>query len=261
MQYALLIYTPEPTEEPSREAHARADGGLRRLHASICATAARCWRARRSIRRRRRRPCASSTAGPSPPTGPFAETKETLGGFYLVEAADLDEAIAYAAMIPGARHGCIEVRPVWDSRRSRAANRPPPRPRTDGLTAAATRLLTGSEAAHEVVDRLFREEQGRAVATLIRVTRRLRPGRGGRPGRVHQRPRDVARAGRPGQPRRVDHDDGSQPGDRPASPASAVGREDRGRSGGRPPSRPELAAIDPTPPRRMRCRSRTIDCG
>ncbi|MFL5677960.1 MAG: YciI family protein, partial [Chloroflexota bacterium] len=46
--------------------------------------------------------------------GPFAETKETLGGFYLVEAADLDEAIAYAAMIPGARNGCIEVRPVWD---------------------------------------------------------------------------------------------------------------------------------------------------
>ena len=46
--------------------------------------------------------------------GPFAETKETLGGFYLVEAADLDEAIAWAAMIPGARHGCIEIRPVWD---------------------------------------------------------------------------------------------------------------------------------------------------
>ena len=46
--------------------------------------------------------------------GPFAETKETLGGFYLVEAADLDEAIAYAAMIPGARIGSIEVRPVWE---------------------------------------------------------------------------------------------------------------------------------------------------
>ena len=53
--------------------------------------------------------------------GPFAETKETLGGFYLVEAADLDEAIAYAAMIPGARYGCIEVRPVWDYVISRRA--------------------------------------------------------------------------------------------------------------------------------------------
>ena len=44
--------------------------------------------------------------------GPFAETKEQLGGFYLVEAADADEAIAIAARIPGARYGTIEVRPV-----------------------------------------------------------------------------------------------------------------------------------------------------
>ena len=44
--------------------------------------------------------------------GPFAETKEQLGGFYLVEAADADEAIALAARIPGARYGTIEVRPV-----------------------------------------------------------------------------------------------------------------------------------------------------
>ena len=46
--------------------------------------------------------------------GPFVETKEALGGYYLIEAADLDEAISFAAMIPGAKHGCIEVRPVWD---------------------------------------------------------------------------------------------------------------------------------------------------
>ena len=44
--------------------------------------------------------------------GPFAETKEQLGGFYLVEAADLDAAIAIAARIPGAKTGSIEVRPV-----------------------------------------------------------------------------------------------------------------------------------------------------
>ncbi len=44
--------------------------------------------------------------------GPFAETREQLGGFYLVEARDLDEAIAMAGNIPGARHGCIEVRPL-----------------------------------------------------------------------------------------------------------------------------------------------------
>ena len=44
--------------------------------------------------------------------GPFAETKEQLGGFYLLDCEDLDEAIAYAAKIPGAQSGCIEVRPV-----------------------------------------------------------------------------------------------------------------------------------------------------
>ncbi|MEQ8356550.1 MAG: YciI family protein [Kiloniellaceae bacterium] len=48
--------------------------------------------------------------------GPFAETKEQLGGYYLLDCADLDEAIKYAAMIPSAAFGRIEVRPVvvWD---------------------------------------------------------------------------------------------------------------------------------------------------
>ena len=44
--------------------------------------------------------------------GPFAETREQLGGFYMVEAKDLDEAIKLAAGIPGARTGSIEVRPI-----------------------------------------------------------------------------------------------------------------------------------------------------
>jgi len=44
--------------------------------------------------------------------GPFAETKEQLGGYYLVEAADLDEALGIAAKIPAARYGSIEVRPL-----------------------------------------------------------------------------------------------------------------------------------------------------
>jgi hypothetical protein len=46
--------------------------------------------------------------------GPFAETKEQLGGFYMVEAKDLDEAVALASRIPSARHGTIEVRPIWE---------------------------------------------------------------------------------------------------------------------------------------------------
>jgi hypothetical protein len=45
--------------------------------------------------------------------GPFAETREQLGGYYMVEAKNLDEAIAIAARIPSAKMGSIEVRPVW----------------------------------------------------------------------------------------------------------------------------------------------------
>jgi hypothetical protein len=45
--------------------------------------------------------------------GPYAETKEQLGGYYLIEAADLDAAIAWAARCPGAGHGTVEVRPVF----------------------------------------------------------------------------------------------------------------------------------------------------
>jgi hypothetical protein len=49
--------------------------------------------------------------------GPFAETKEQLGGYYLVEAKDVDEALKIAERIPSARYGSIEVRPVvvWES--------------------------------------------------------------------------------------------------------------------------------------------------
>jgi len=46
--------------------------------------------------------------------GPFAETREQLGGFYVIEAADLDAAIAFAAANPIARTGTVEVRPVMD---------------------------------------------------------------------------------------------------------------------------------------------------
>ena len=45
--------------------------------------------------------------------GPFVETKEQLGGYYLIEVADLDAALSWAARCPGASHGVVEVRPVW----------------------------------------------------------------------------------------------------------------------------------------------------
>ena len=46
--------------------------------------------------------------------GPFAETKEQIGGFFVVDCKDLDEAIDVASKIPGAQHGSIEVRPIWE---------------------------------------------------------------------------------------------------------------------------------------------------
>jgi len=45
--------------------------------------------------------------------GPYAETKEQLGGYYIIEVTDLDAALAWAARCPGASYGALEVRPLW----------------------------------------------------------------------------------------------------------------------------------------------------
>lgn len=45
--------------------------------------------------------------------GPYAETKEQLGGFHIIDVPDLDSALAWAARCPSASRGCVEVRPVW----------------------------------------------------------------------------------------------------------------------------------------------------
>jgi hypothetical protein len=52
--------------------------------------------------------------------GPFAETKEQFGGYYVIEARDLNEAIQVAARIPGARYGCVELRPIAEDAQTRA---------------------------------------------------------------------------------------------------------------------------------------------
>lgn len=111
MRYALLIYvepwesTPEQDAEVyksynafSREAvEADVMRGGEALHEAKTAT---------SVRVRDGQTLVTD--------GPFAETKEEFGGFYLVEAPNLDEAIKWAAKIPGAVRGTIEVRPVVD---------------------------------------------------------------------------------------------------------------------------------------------------
>ena len=173
MQYVLLIYTPEPDRSgapgspggrrwPKYNAvteHMRDRGALKAGEALDSTTTATTVRV--------------ADGRTITTDGPFAETKETLGGFYLVEAADLDEAIGYAAMIPRRPDGCIEVRPVWDYNRA-VATRRRARPRQRRPATDARGRDAGRRPARRppdaVVDRLFREEQGRAVATLIRVT-------------------------------------------------------------------------------------------
>jgi hypothetical protein len=113
MRYALLIYTAEATEQPPQEVidaeaagynaftdHVRSRGAYEAGEALDPTSTAT------TVRVRDGKTLATD--------GPFAETKEALGGFYLVEAANLDEAIAYAAMIPGAQHGSVEIRPIYE---------------------------------------------------------------------------------------------------------------------------------------------------
>jgi hypothetical protein len=53
--------------------------------------------------------------------GPYAETKEQLGGYFVIEAKDMNEAIGIAARIPGAWHGCVEIRPIAEDERTQRA--------------------------------------------------------------------------------------------------------------------------------------------
>jgi hypothetical protein len=46
--------------------------------------------------------------------GPYADTKEQLGGYFIIEVPDLDQALSWAAKCPGAAHGAVEVRPIWE---------------------------------------------------------------------------------------------------------------------------------------------------
>ena len=114
MQYMLLIYEDEAADQARSEEERRA---------SIAAHVAlsRKWRDEgRFVAGDPLQPSATATTvsvdrGRIVVTdGPYADTKEQLGGFYIVEAADLDEALADAAAIPSVAWGVIEVRPLLD---------------------------------------------------------------------------------------------------------------------------------------------------
>jgi hypothetical protein len=116
MKYLCLVCYDEKTLdampkeefEPFSAAHVALDEELRRSGRSIAAEALQPVRTAVTVRVRNGK--VSTT------DGPFAETKEQLGGIYLIEARDLNDAIQIAARIPSAQLGSIEVRPVWDLR-------------------------------------------------------------------------------------------------------------------------------------------------
>jgi hypothetical protein len=113
MRYLLLIYGAEQTEQPSPEAQAAVTQAydvftrnVKERGAYLGGEALEPTPTATTVRVRDGQTLTTD--------GPFAETKEALGGYYLVEAKDLDEAIEYAASIPGAKWGSIEVRPIWE---------------------------------------------------------------------------------------------------------------------------------------------------
>jgi hypothetical protein len=113
MRYLLMIYTPETDEQPSEEAANASHAAYAAFTADIKSRG--LFQAGEALT-----PTSTATTvrvvdGETVATdGPFAETKEALGGFYLIEARDLDEAIEIAARIPAAAFGSIEVRPIWE---------------------------------------------------------------------------------------------------------------------------------------------------
>ena len=112
MRYLLLIYSdPSYYEKLSEQDMGQLMAAYQKFSADI---------APRTQGAERLQPTATATTvrvrkGDVMTTdGPFAETKEELGGYYLVDAEDLDEAIAIAAKVPTAAYGSIEVRPIWE---------------------------------------------------------------------------------------------------------------------------------------------------
>jgi len=110
MEYLLLIYEDEKRWVGRDQAAMQEEIGEYRAFGAAHASAIKGGNALQptptaaTVRVRSNKPMITD--------GPFAETKEQLGGFYLIDAKDRNEALAIAAKIPGARYGSIEVRPI-----------------------------------------------------------------------------------------------------------------------------------------------------
>jgi hypothetical protein len=112
MQYLLLIYQNEAEAKTAREADANAMmSDYRAFTQSIIQSGN--FKAGDALQQVSTATTVRVRGGKTLTTdGPFAETREQLGGYYLIEAKNLDEAIAIAARVPSAKFGSIEVRPI-----------------------------------------------------------------------------------------------------------------------------------------------------
>lgn len=114
MQFMLLIYSNEATEAQASKAEQEAVMGeynaytdlLRKGGVMVAGEALHPTHTATTVRLRDGKTMTAD--------GPFAETKEQLGGFYIVNCKDIQEAAEWGAKCPGARHGSIEVRPLVD---------------------------------------------------------------------------------------------------------------------------------------------------
>jgi hypothetical protein len=113
MQYLLLIYRDEAAMASASEAD------MGQVMAAYGAYTDAMVNAGVMVGGNRLRPSSTATTVRSPGgktqvlDGPYAEAKEQLGGYYLIEAPDLDAALSWAERCPGAAMGAIEVRPIW----------------------------------------------------------------------------------------------------------------------------------------------------
>jgi hypothetical protein len=113
MKYMLLIHTPEAFHKTASKAD------IEKTMAAYGAYTEAMKKAGVMVSGDRLQPVATATTvrvanGKSTVLdGPYAETKEQLGGFYIIDVSDLDAALSWAARCPGASQGAIEVRPIW----------------------------------------------------------------------------------------------------------------------------------------------------
>jgi hypothetical protein len=113
MKYLLLIYSNEAGEASAKPAEIEAMMG------AYGAYSAALTQAKAFVGGERLRPTSTATTvrvvdgKPKMLDGPYADTKEQLGGYYMIDVPDLDAALAWAAKCPAAQHGSVEVRAVW----------------------------------------------------------------------------------------------------------------------------------------------------